>query len=434
MNAVQEIFAELNYPSVGVLKQALRSRAIPFDNKDLEALVSGETARQVQAPRYRFTGKIAASDLNARLFADLIDFTAAPSDGGKKVGLKPTDDNERYILVVQRVFDRKLWTKALTNKRPETVAEAFKEILDSIGEKPRSCTTDQGAEFGEPFRRLMDQEGIIVHTKQKHDINAIATVDVAIGYLKRALARVARKRKTDDWADILADVTKGQNAVPNSNYLEGNAPKDVAGNDELRKRLRKKNLEFAQHNQEESEARGKVLEAAGQFRVMLDTGGRFTRGFKPKWSEKIYKLDRVDGAFVFDTDGNSHLTKFTLPVQGNTEELQPRRFEQGGSAQTEERKRRLLDDTATEVRKWIGARTVTLSQIGTFLARRNFRALTLEARLGTKAPVANFLRVFPDTFALTIDGTGRSYVRVLSAAPAFEGAVRLRRRYNVNAQ
>ena len=431
MAQIASLFAELNYPSAGVLKQALRNRGIPFDNKEVDALVRDEAVRQVQAPKYRFTGKIAAKDLNERLFADLIDFTAAPSDGGKKVGLRPTGNNEKYILVVQRVFDRKLWTKALTNKRPETVAEAFQDILNRIGDKPKSITTDQGTEFGESFRRLMEREGIQVHTKRKDDINAIATVDVAIGYLKRALARVARRRQTDDWADILAEVTRGQNRIPNKSYLDGNAPEDVAANDDLRRRLRKKNLEFMEHNKTESEDRARALEEAGRFRIMLDTGGRFTRGFKPKWSERIHQLGRIDGAFVYDVEGNLYPTKFTKPVTGNAEELRARRFEQGGSVQTEERKQHLLFDTATQVRKWTGGRTVTLAQVGTFLARRNFRTLALEARLGNRTPIANFLRTFPDTFEVTVDRGGRSFVRVLSAVPAFEGARRLRRRPGV---
>ena len=103
---MNDIYRELNYPSANVLKRTLKNRGIPFDPVELEALVKKDVTRQVQAPRYALTGKIAAKTLNARLFADLIDFTAAPSDRGKSVGLKIGDDGEKYILVVQRVFDR----------------------------------------------------------------------------------------------------------------------------------------------------------------------------------------------------------------------------------------------------------------------------------------------------------------------------------------
>ena len=105
MSDIANVYAELNFPSSGILKQALRRRGIPFTNQEVENLVKGDVVRQVQAPPYKFTGKIASQNLNARLFADLIDFTAAP-DGGKKTDIKPTD-NKKYILVVQRVFDRK---------------------------------------------------------------------------------------------------------------------------------------------------------------------------------------------------------------------------------------------------------------------------------------------------------------------------------------
>ena len=166
-SSIEEIFEELNCPSAATLKQVLKRRGIPFKNEDVDRLVKGETVRQVQAPTFKFDGKIASADLNSRLFADLIDFTAAPSDGGQQTGLGPTKDNERYILVVQRVFDRKIWTRALTNKRSVTVAEAFKEILQDVGATPKKVTTDMGQEFDNKFKELLESQGIIVETKQK---------------------------------------------------------------------------------------------------------------------------------------------------------------------------------------------------------------------------------------------------------------------------
>ena len=96
MTTIQEVFEELNFPSGPRLKRVLRSRNIPFAANEVDRLGRGETTRQVQAPRYKFDGKIAASDLNSRWFADLIDFTAAPSEGtGNDVGLRPTASGEK---------------------------------------------------------------------------------------------------------------------------------------------------------------------------------------------------------------------------------------------------------------------------------------------------------------------------------------------------
>ena len=120
-------------------------------------------------------------------FVDIMDSTAAPSDGGKKTSLRKTSDGESYILVVQDVFSRFLWTDALTDKRPETVSKAFEGILNRAGTTPRSVTSDQGPEFENAFKDMLDSKGIERAQKRPADKNAIATIDVAIGNLKRPL-------------------------------------------------------------------------------------------------------------------------------------------------------------------------------------------------------------------------------------------------------
>ena len=88
MARFEEVFEELNYPSLQKLKNVLDSRGIAYDKKDLEKLVKREAVRQVQAPAYKLDGKIAAHGINGRWFTDLVDFTAAPSDRGKRTGLR----------------------------------------------------------------------------------------------------------------------------------------------------------------------------------------------------------------------------------------------------------------------------------------------------------------------------------------------------------
>ena len=128
--------------------------------KNLERLVKREAVRQVQAPKYKFDGKIPSLYQNDRWFADLIDFSSTPSDNGKRTGLRRTKDGESYILVVQDVFSRFLWTEALVNKTPQAVAKAFEEILARAGTKPRSLTSDLGPEFEGPFKQMLEANGI----------------------------------------------------------------------------------------------------------------------------------------------------------------------------------------------------------------------------------------------------------------------------------
>ena len=126
--AIDAVNEELNFPSLQILRRVLDRRGIPYNKQSLDRLVKRQSVRQVQAPTYKYDGKIAAGDIGDRWFVDLIDFTAAPSDGGKKTSLKRTKDNEAYILVVQDVFSRFLWAEALMTKTPEDVAEAFEKF------------------------------------------------------------------------------------------------------------------------------------------------------------------------------------------------------------------------------------------------------------------------------------------------------------------
>ena len=156
MATVEQVFEELNFPSAPRLMRVLNQRGIPFNASEVDRLVRGETTRQVQAPPYKFDGKIAASRLHSRWFADLIDFSSAPSEGtGKDVGLRPTASGERYILVVQDVFSRKIWTEAIIDKRPQTVADAFERILSRAGVAPKAMASMEELNFLGPSRNSL---------------------------------------------------------------------------------------------------------------------------------------------------------------------------------------------------------------------------------------------------------------------------------------
>ena len=109
----------------------------------------------------------------------------------------------------------------MTSKQPGVVAKSFEDIMTRAGVKPRSVTSDLGPEFQGPFEQALKAKGIEVYTKRKEDINAIATIDTAIGQLKKALVRDTRKVGTDDWASRLQKVTRGRNNNPIDDSLEG---------------------------------------------------------------------------------------------------------------------------------------------------------------------------------------------------------------------
>ena len=76
---VRQVFQELNRPGISRLKTALRARGIDAGEPEIRSVVRGDEAKQLFAPRQRYEGRIASSNIDERWAADLIDFTAQTS-------------------------------------------------------------------------------------------------------------------------------------------------------------------------------------------------------------------------------------------------------------------------------------------------------------------------------------------------------------------
>ena len=95
--------------------------------------------------------------------------------------------------------------------------------------------------------------------------------------------------------------------------MEGVPPAKVSSSPDLIRLLKDKNARYADYNHQRIEKRARTLEDAGQFRGMEDMGGKFTRGFKPRYGE-VRQVKEVQGATVVDAKGKDHLKKLVLQV------------------------------------------------------------------------------------------------------------------------
>ena len=174
------------------------------DRRDLtsaraQAALRSDVARQVLAPKPRSLGKSAAEGPNDRLQADLVDFSQN-TRGRNKFGLAVTD-----------VFTREVATKALPDKRAETVTRAAAEIIPELVQHESNyvVTTDMGNEFRGLEGALPG--GVVHRQKDPTDRNATAVVDRAIQTLKKDLAgEVARQG--GGWGDHVDEATECQAA------------------------------------------------------------------------------------------------------------------------------------------------------------------------------------------------------------------------------
>ena len=118
---ILELYDELNFPSAAKLRAALLKKGYRVRMKDVEEFVKAQTPTQLCAKGPRYRGHIISSRVNERWVLDFIDFQAEP------------DGDLKYILLVQDIHNRKLWARALAEKKPAEYIEVFTGIVRQAG-------------------------------------------------------------------------------------------------------------------------------------------------------------------------------------------------------------------------------------------------------------------------------------------------------------
>ena len=285
---IAALYREMSYPGAAKFQAALRKRGIKISDAAVRELVAEQGGRQLFAPPPRFTGKVTARHVDERWAADLMDFQAKKAKSG-----------EVYILVVQDIFSRFLWARALTSKTQ--VGTAFLRLMEDTGRTPKELNTDGGSEFSsEAFKRMLFFNGDVRH-RFKEGPQDLATLDRAIGTLRATLVR--RTAEGGEWPEELQAAVHSMNNTT-TQPLDMREPAEVRNDKDLRFDLRYKNAEMASENAALAEQRGDTLQEKGAFRTLLKplTGFKRRAG-QQNWSEELHNVQEVKHARVIDTGG-----------------------------------------------------------------------------------------------------------------------------------
>ena len=407
---LETLYEGLAFPSALKLRKAVelreRQRAArvprPADYqpwtislKEAREFVAKQGQRQLLAKPQTYDGKIIASRADERWAADLISYTSQSAVIDRK--------RFQYILVVQDIFTRFLWTRALLSTKAAEVRDAFKSIVDEC-RVPKELSTDRGTEFDNREFRVFLETKSIEH-RWKVGVNDLATVDAAIGTLKKTLTRLTSTPGKGNWAQELAAATTAYNATPHG-HLDGEAPEETTGESEaaksLRFDLRKQAGEDVQTQNDATSRKRARLEELGAYREPVESSlrGLKERGFKPRYkSGPPIRVVRVGDGEVVGTNAAGQETraraKDVLPVppdstatrdapgQGRTGDERITRIKRGKTELLKDRARVILATPRTQ-----------LQFRGLLTAEE--RATLKEAKL---TPV-KFLRLWPEFFAL----------------------------------
>ena len=193
--------------------RVLQQRGIRVTRKQVDRYVRGQAERQlVGADQRPLRGKVVAGRKNDRWDVDNIVYVAQPSNG--------VED----ILIAQDIFTRRIMARPLPRRFKEKIIAELRSLFAEYG-KPREFHADM--EFADDkIRRFLEAEGVVYSPKTKGDHPHTATLDNAIGNLRKALSREMLANNAKEWAPLLPKVVSALNNQPREPLLGSNA-KDV---------------------------------------------------------------------------------------------------------------------------------------------------------------------------------------------------------------
>jgi hypothetical protein len=407
---LQALYESLAYPSALKLRRAVqlreRARAArqrPADYepwslslKDAKAFVRKQGQRQILAKPQPYDGKIIASMVDERWAADLIQYTSQPAEiGGKRY---------QFVLIVQDIFTRYIWTRALESTKYVEVRDAFKDIVQKSGRKPKELNTDQGPEFKKNPQLKVYLETQSIEHRLKVGVNDIATVDAAIGTLRKALTRRTATPGAGNWAQELAAATRAYNESPHG-HLDGEAPADATGDDEAAKSLRfdlkGKAADDAVTQDRVTRRKRELLEEVGAFREPVDSTlrGLPPRGYKPRYKTgppiRVVSVDATTNEVVGEGGKRARIKDVMAVPPDSTATRDPPGQGVAGDARVIRRQREATEDLKRRVVN-ILATPRTLVELRARIGPEDMATLQAQKLL----PIRKFLELWSDTFEL----------------------------------
>lgn len=149
----------------------------------------------------------------------------------------------KYILICVDTFSKYIWTRPLKERDAQTTAKAMASILDNIQKefdtKPTVIRSDQGSEFKDQFKKLLDARGVkLVFNKKGGEPQATGQAERSVGIISRLVRMQLAHSNDADWIKPLEKLTKNYNSVwqrvikmsPNDAIKGGNQDVEVEKN------------------------------------------------------------------------------------------------------------------------------------------------------------------------------------------------------------
>ena len=120
----------------------------------------------------------------------------------------------QYVLVLQDVFSRYIFTVPVRNKKASVVVTALKSVVEKSSRKPEILRTDKGSEFkNKQMASFLNEQGIHQIFTQNETKSNFA--ERAIQNLRAKMSRMFSQKNSFKYLKELQDITNGINNTPN---------------------------------------------------------------------------------------------------------------------------------------------------------------------------------------------------------------------------
>ena len=304
MNIIQEYYENFNFPASEKLYRLLKKDGHNFKKKDIEDFLLKQKEHEmlkVKQVKKKQIGHITAFTFKENAQMDIFDISKYSKN----------NKNYKYLLVLIDVFTRKVFLRPLKNKNMDDVIINLIDVFtDYI---PHVITSDSDSSFmSNQLQALFDKNNIyhdVVIARDDH--RALGIIDRFALNIKTTLSKLFLRNNNTNWIDHISKIVDKYNKTPHSSIA--NLTPDEATDPIYQADLGMINSYKAKKLKVKSE-----FKEGDKVRVRIKE--TFRKGSEPRFSDKIYIVESVNGLRVTLDNDKTYLESNLIKTDLDTEE------------------------------------------------------------------------------------------------------------------
>ncbi len=237
------------------------------------------------------------------------------------------------MLVLIDVFSRYVYIEPLENKLADTVLETFKKLVNKVMSNQTTnkvlktktkkysihqiISDNEGSFQSNIMDKYLEDNNIFLTMNAYKDHRVLGIIDNFARKLKTILTKTFLLDNSTRWVDIIDNIVNIYNNTPHS-ALDNLTPQQATQPENFDK-IVQLNLSKMENNKRTSD-----IEVGDSVRKYILFRKEISKpSMTPQWSQKIYKVIKVQGETITLNDNTKHKRYNLLKIPSDTPESEP---------------------------------------------------------------------------------------------------------------